>query len=377
MGTAVSLQRSIALSQASLISRIFSQFEWVQLMAQTKDGSASVSVLSFNGKDDRVELGRKPLFKIEPALTLEAWIYPQQRQSKWTGIVSCIYDTGSKESGYGLLLDGKTGIRFGLTPSSSNRIVYLSTKANSLKLNEWQHVAATFDGEQMGVYVDGILKASQAVSSSGLNYTPENDLLIGMYRDNNQIYGFLGMIAEVRLWNVARSPAQLLNDRHRRLTGTEPGLVGYWQLQEGTGAIAHDQTSHGNHGTLQGNPLWESSTLALEAGTANLSEMEPPIAPTDSFVPVAVRPIETVLENPAPPEVRSGINGNPSIPFMKSGITFLAIFMLPLVSALIVLPVVVDIEGVETMAKTIMASVYCCGSCLPDSNPRLSASFEL
>jgi hypothetical protein len=34
----------------------------------------------------------------------------------------------------------------------------------------------------------------------------------------------------------------------------------------------------------------------------------------------------------------TGINGNPSIPFIKFGITFLAIFMLPLVSALIILP---------------------------------------
>jgi cyanobactin cluster PatC/TenC/TruC protein len=291
-------------------------------MTQTQASSASVAVLSFDGKDDRVELGRQPQFKIEPALTLEAWIYPQAHQSKWTGIVSCIYDTGKTESGYGLLLDGKTGIQFGLTPSSTNQIIYLSSKAHSLKLNQWQHIAGTFDGEQMRVYVDGVLRATRQVSSPGICYQPENDLTIGMYRDNNQTYSFLGTIAEVRLWNVARSPAQLLADRHRRLTGTEQGLVGYWQLQEGTGAIAHDRTSHGNHGTIPGNPIWESSTLTFEAGATNLSERESAIAPTDATPPVTVLSIATVLANPAPPEVLERVS------------------------------TVIHPEGIETMAKT-------------------------
>jgi hypothetical protein len=192
--------------------------------------SAPVMVLSFDGQEDRVELGKQPQFKLEGALTLEAWIYPRAYLSKWTGIISCIYDTGQAESGYGLLLDGKTGIQMGLTPSSTNRIIYLSSKAHSLQLNQWQHIAGTFDGEQMRVYVDGVLRASKQVASPGICHQPENDLLIGMYRDNNQTYGFQGMITEVRLWNVARSPAQLLANWCRRLTGTEPGLVGYWQL---------------------------------------------------------------------------------------------------------------------------------------------------
>jgi cyanobactin cluster PatC/TenC/TruC protein len=246
-------------------------------MTDLRDHTSAVVVPVFDGQHDRIELGRQPQFKIDQALTLEAWIYPQQRQSKWTGILSCIFDTGTKESGYGLLLDGKTGIRFGLTPSSSQRIVYLGSKANSLQLNQWQHIAATFDGEQMQVYINGSLKAQKTIAHSDIHYIPDNDLLIGMYRDDNQTYSFLGMMAEVRLWNVARSPDQLLTDRDRQLTGHEPGLVGYWPLSEGTGLTVHDKTHNGNHGTLRGSPRWTRSPLDLA-----------PAPPAPPLIPVAV-----------------------------------------------------------------------------------------
>jgi hypothetical protein len=35
---------------------------------------------------------------------------------------------------------------------------------------------------------------------------------------------------------------------------TNPNLVGWWKLDEGSGAITLDRSGHGNHGTLQGNP---------------------------------------------------------------------------------------------------------------------------
>ncbi len=267
-------------------------------MAKLDDEFTPVAMLVFDGKNDRAELGKQPQFKIEQALTLEAWIYPKQYQSKWTGIVSCIYDTGATESGYGLLLDGKTGVKFGLTPSSSNRIVYLSSKANSLKLNQWQHIVGTFDGEQMQVYIDGVLKATRSVSSPGICYKPENDLLIGMYQDNNQTYSFQGMIAEVRLWNIVRPPAQLLSDRQWKLTGTEPGLVGYWQLNEGLGNQVHDKTSNANHGILQGNPSWEVSNLSPAA--EKLIEPSSPsptlTTPENSAQPKEVEPVPTVVQ---------------------------------------------------------------------------------
>jgi hypothetical protein len=39
---------------------------------------------------------------------------------------------------------------------------------------------------------------------------------------------------------------------------TDPALMGWWTLEEGTGATAVDWSGHGNHGTLIGGPQWVS-----------------------------------------------------------------------------------------------------------------------
>ena len=44
-----------------------------------------------------------------------------------------------------------------------------------------------------------------------------------------------GNLSDVRIWNVARTPAEIQANYTNRLTGTEPGLVGYWPL---TGTIS-------------------------------------------------------------------------------------------------------------------------------------------
>mgnify|MGYP000671570531 FL=1 len=216
------------------------------------ESPAELPILSFDGKDDCIAFGKKPQFKIEKNITIEAWVYPQESNRQWTGIISNIFDTGATESGYGLVLDGQTGVYFGLTPSATNRIVYLSSGANSLKLNEWHHVAATYDGQQMKVYINGVQKAIQAVASPNISYNPENDLHIGAYKDNDENYYFQGKIAEVRLWNIARTPEDIKKDSSRRLVGNEAGLVGYWPLNEGANNTINDKTSNGNHGTIQG-----------------------------------------------------------------------------------------------------------------------------
>ena len=217
------------------------------------------TALKFDGVDDCVNLGKKPEFKVEKNLTLEAWVCVEQNK-EWTGIISSVYDTGWIESGYGLLLNGNGGIYLGVTTSSSKRINYLRSEANSLPLNEWHHIAGTYDGQQMKIYIDGVEKAKQAISSPSISYDPENDLRIGMYKDNDETFAFKGKITEARIWNIARTQAEIQKDLNRRLVGNEAGLVGYWPLDEGSGNIAKDKTSRSNQGTIDG-ATWQQQTL--------------------------------------------------------------------------------------------------------------------
>jgi len=45
---------------------------------------------------------------------------------------------------------------------------------------------------------------------------------------------------------------------------TDPDLMGWWTLQEGTGATAVDWSGHGNHGSLRGEPEWIDGTLTFD-----------------------------------------------------------------------------------------------------------------
>jgi len=70
-------------------------------------------------------------------------------------------------------------------------------------------------------------------------------------------YSYNGLVDDVRIWNVARTQAEIRVKMNRALTGSESGLAAYWPFDEGTGGTAHDQTANGNDGTLVNGPAWD------------------------------------------------------------------------------------------------------------------------
>ena len=81
-----------------------------------------------------------------------------------------------------------------------------------------------------------------------------------MYRDDNERHPFAGKLAEVRLWNVVRSQEQLRRAMRLRLRGDEPGLTGYWPMDEGGTDTVQDRTQRGYHGTISG-ATWGSEEV--------------------------------------------------------------------------------------------------------------------
>ena len=124
--------------------------------------------------------------------------------------------------------------------------------------NTWFHAAVTYDSQTqvMCLYRDGRL-VNQASNVPPFNPS-DSTLQIGSHQSS---HFFKGQIAEARVWNKALSQTEIQSNLSRRLVGNEPGLVAYWPLNEGSGTIAHDKTNNAHHGTIQGNPSWEVSTL--------------------------------------------------------------------------------------------------------------------
>lgn len=120
----------------------------------------------------------------------------------------------------------------------------------------WHHVAAVFDNGIVNIYIDGVLDATTSTGSTfGSNTTrygfigtgSEASSFNGTRGPNN---AFDGQMNEFRIWNVARSAAQIAASMNNCLFGSESGLVTYYDFNDGTGTNAQDQSNNGNNGSL-------------------------------------------------------------------------------------------------------------------------------
>jgi WD40 repeat protein len=177
------------------------------------------NVLSLDGDGDYVDMGQNSAFHISPYLTLSAWINVTA-QVKFAGIIGNVYDSGDVESGYVLCLDGDSGMYFGLRTSEAvddgwngQRYYYESSghdnEDGGVGIGTWHHIVGTYDGEDMRVYLDGELKRTRSNPSASIDYYPNNNLRVGVYKDNNEHYVLQGKIDDVRIYSYALGEAEV------------------------------------------------------------------------------------------------------------------------------------------------------------------------
>ena len=116
-----------------------------------------------------------------------------------------------------------------------------------ISFDTWHHWAATFDGTFMRMYWDGALIA--IVPHPGAIAATDAPLLLGA-GVGSPFDSWRGELDEVRIWNVARTQAQIQGSMFSALSGSEAGLLAYWRFEEGGGQFATDSTANGNAGIL-------------------------------------------------------------------------------------------------------------------------------
>ena len=111
----------------------------------------------------------------------------------------------------------------------------------SLVQGETYHVAATYNGQYLRYYVNGCLTGEMAWT--GNMVTNNLQTAIGQ-QSNCQCEQFNGYIDEVRIWNVARTQAQIAaNMLDLPNPTTQAGLLAYYKFE-------------GNYANAQGNAAW-------------------------------------------------------------------------------------------------------------------------
>jgi hypothetical protein len=190
------------------------------------------------------------------AFTWEAWIILAKTSwpayEDWATIIA--KNGSSGEEWFAVHSDASFDVRLANAD-------FLLPRNTSLTKGIWQHVAVTWDGASVRIYLNGILRQTSAYTGTIANTVAQ--LLIG--RDQTG-YHFSGLMDEVRLWNVARSESQILFNMSHTPTGCEPGLVAYWPFDEGSGATAINAakiTGSACNGTLVNAPVYARSSIPL------------------------------------------------------------------------------------------------------------------
>lgn len=198
---------------------------------------------AFDGRHDYVLVADSPSLDVAEALTVEAWINFEQGGTYNPRIVSKGWEV---RTGYELAVYG-TGIERKLAFLAKNLGRTFSNEL--LFANRWYHVAATYDGSAVRLYINGQENTVRAVSGSIA--TNDVDLNIGR-NSQNSTDRYKGKIAQVRIWNTARSANEIRRDMERQLTGSEAGLVACWRFGRESGEILPDISANKNNGRIVG-----------------------------------------------------------------------------------------------------------------------------
>ena len=104
----------------------------------------------------------------------------------------------------------------------------------ALPTNEWVHLAATRADGSFAIYTNGTLAASGTCTTVGFSDNTAAAPLKLLNAGTNKSFG--GDVKEMRVWNVARTAAEIAAYYDKKATGREEGLVGCWHMDEGYGS---------------------------------------------------------------------------------------------------------------------------------------------
>ncbi|WP_176560328.1 fibronectin type III domain-containing protein [Brevibacillus dissolubilis] len=145
----------------------------------------------------------------------------------------------------------------------------------SLK-NQWVHVTAIFTNgmpDTNELYINGVKQTLvRYLSTNATSRSASTTAFISGWGRSTG-YKFSGSLADVRIWNYARTPEEIQADPYAVLSGDEQGLIGYYKLHSiATGKVYSASANNPNPGVSSGFPAPQlfPNTTSLTDTTATL-----------------------------------------------------------------------------------------------------------
>ncbi len=228
---------------------------------------ASQNALNFDGGNDVVQT-TYPGVLGSANRTFEAWVNVSPNATANTAILD-----------YGL---NAVGSRNTFLVNPNNQLVFISggtnanisSSTNAVPTGQWAHVAFVLNNGTGFLYVNGTQVGTGNLTT--VNTPSGNATMTIGQRVAGASIPFLGSIDEVRVWDVARTNAEIMSTMNTEFCVIPPSLKAYYKFNQGTAngsntglTTLNDNSGNGNPGTLSGFTL--SGTTSNWVPGASLS----------------------------------------------------------------------------------------------------------
>ncbi len=204
-------------------------------------GKYGSAVKFSNSTAQSISLGNILNFGSSDSVTFEAWINREVAGTQDT-ILSKSNNCGSTSQGFCLFLLSDL-LKVSVSDGTNT---YTLTTTNTIGIDNWIHVAGVIDrsSTNTAIYINGV---KQTVTTSGTlasvgSLTSSTTALIGL--QGGSVHPFSGKIDELKVYNYARTPAQVAYDYNRGAP------VAQWKLDECQDSTANDSSGFGNSGAI-------------------------------------------------------------------------------------------------------------------------------
>ncbi|MFN0145377.1 MAG: Ig-like domain-containing protein [Dehalococcoidia bacterium] len=208
--------------------------------------------ISFDGTNDYVTVPDAASLDIGSTVTIETFAKPTATPNSRRGLVAkTTWEVNVIAPTFG------AGVRFEFRTRTTANGTFRTITTGNFPLNQWYHVAATYNGTTMRLFVNGVQQGTGRAATG----TIDSNTALVMGSTSAGAGRFPGLIDEVRVSNIVRYAANFTPTAVAFAPDADTRAL--WHFNEGTGTTAADVSGNANTGTLTSGPTWSTDVPVL------------------------------------------------------------------------------------------------------------------
>jgi gliding motility-associated-like protein len=225
------------------------------VIATISENSLYGNALDFAGYE-YVQLGASTALNTYANFTAETWIKVPSSASSFPAAIYA--KTGNENFIFAITGTNSTDMKLAVQQSGVSNGGFIDSGTTTFSADNWQHVAYVQDQGVGTLYLNGI---SVGTGSVPANQSAADNFIGAAVIQGTPGFNFTGKMDEFRIWNTPRTAAEIQANMYTTLTGSETGLVTYYNFNQGV--------SGGNNSTITA--LTDLSSNAIFGTISNFS----------------------------------------------------------------------------------------------------------